>query len=68
MVKLTAEQQTSFIRAQPGAFAPASGAWGKRGATIVTLHSAKKSLVKEAMQLAWENTARKKRTGEAEEN
>jgi len=57
MVKLTPQQQESFIAAQPKAFQPASGAWGQRGATIVTLRSAKKSLVKEAMSLAWHNTA-----------
>lgn len=57
MVKLTAQEQASFIRAQPKAFQPASGAWGRQGCTIVTLRSAKKSLVKEAMSLAWRNTA-----------
>ena len=67
MVKLTPQQQAAFMSAQPGAFGPASGAWGKRGATIVTLRSAKTSLVKEAMQLAWQNTAPKKLTDEAED-
>jgi len=57
MVKLTPQQQESFIAAQPEAFKPASGAWGQRGATIITLRSARKSLVKEAMNLAWCNTA-----------
>jgi hypothetical protein len=57
MVKLTPEEQATFLTAQPAAFAPASGAWGRRGATIVQLKPAKKSLVKEAMQLAWRNTA-----------
>jgi hypothetical protein len=57
MVKLTSQQQASFVRAQPEAFRPASGAWGRRGCTIVTLRAAKKSLVKEAMTLAWRNTA-----------
>lgn len=57
MVKLTPQQQESFLRAAPNAFKPASGAWGRRGATIVTLRTAKLSLVKEAMNLAWRNTA-----------
>jgi hypothetical protein len=57
MVKLTPQQQQSFMQAAPNAFKPATGAWGQRGATIVTLRSAKKSLVKEAMNLAWHNTA-----------
>ena len=57
MVKLTPQQQLSFLQAQPEAFKPAAGAWGRRGATIVTLRKAKKSLVKEAMNMAWHNTA-----------
>ena len=64
MVKLTTEQQASFIRAQPKVFQPASGAWGRRGCTIVTLRRAKKSMVKEAMILAWRNTAPKRRVQE----
>jgi hypothetical protein len=67
MVKLTAEQQASFLSAQPAAFRPASGAWGRRGCTIVTLRSAKKSIVKEAMNLAWRNTAPQRLVEEAEE-
>ena len=57
MVKLTPQEQAAFMQAQPAVFARASGAWGGRGATIVTLRKAKKSLVKEAMSLAWRNTA-----------
>jgi len=57
MVKLTAGQQKSFVGLQPNAFKPAAGAWGRRGCTIVTLRRAKKSLVKEAMELAWNNVA-----------
>src|SRR2546426_5700970 len=33
MVKLTPEQQELFVRAQPLAFAPVKGAWGRAGAT-----------------------------------
>jgi hypothetical protein len=57
MVKLTRDQQASFLQAAPSAFEPASGAWGRRGATIVLLREAKKSLVKEALAVAWRNTA-----------
>src|SRR5216110_2773001 len=57
MVKLTPEQQQSFMQAAPNAFKPVAGAWGLRGATIVTLRAAKQSMVKEAMILAWRNTA-----------
>ncbi len=41
MVKLTPEQQAMFVRAQPGAFVPVKGAWGRRGATNVRLSKAK---------------------------
>jgi hypothetical protein len=57
MVKLTPDDQARFIAAQPQAFEPASGAWGRWGCTLVQLRSAKKSLVKEAMALAWRSTA-----------
>jgi hypothetical protein len=60
MVKLTPEQQATFIRAEPEAFHPASGAWGRRGCTIVCLKAAKKSMVMEALILAWRNTAPKR--------
>ena len=60
MVKLTADQQASFLHAEPDVFQPASGAWGRRGATIVRLRAAKKSRVREAMDAAWRNTAPKR--------
>jgi hypothetical protein len=67
MVKLKPEEQATFMRAQPNAFSPAAGAWGRRGCTIVTLRAAKKSLVKEAMSLAWKGTAPKRLLEEQEE-
>ena len=56
MVKLTPEQQELFVRSQPAAFAPATGAWGRGGSTSVRLPAAKKGAVREALTLAWENT------------
>lgn len=60
MVKLTPEQQTSFMRTEPDVFHPASGAWGRRGATLVELHDADESIVQEALTAAWRNTAPKR--------
>ncbi len=57
MVKLTPDQQAAVLRADPGVFEPAAGAWGRRGATIVRLEKAKKSAVREALDLAWRNAA-----------
>ena len=60
MVKLTAAQQTAFIRDDPDAFHPAKGAWGRGGATIVRLEEADDTLVQRALMTAWRNTAPKR--------
>lgn len=57
MVKLTADEQASFIRAEPAVYSPASGAWGRRGCTIVRLQIAKEITVIHALIAAWRNTA-----------
>jgi hypothetical protein len=59
MVKLTPQEQATFIQADSAAFYPASGAWGRHGSTMVRLRKAKKSLVREAILAAWRNTAPK---------
>jgi hypothetical protein len=63
MVKLTPEQQVRFVSDHPGAFAPAAGAWGRGGSTIVTLAAADTETLGEAMTLAWQAavTSRRKR-------
>jgi|SRR5947209_6618464 len=60
MVKLTADQQASVVRTEPNVFKPASGAWGRRGATIVQLGDADEATVRQALILAWRNTAPKR--------
>lgn len=60
MVKLLPDQQRTFLRTAAGAFAPAAGAWGQRGATIVHLSKADAAQVRQALDLAWRNTAPKK--------
>lgn len=60
MAKLTPEQQQNFLRTEPQSFHPASGAWGDRGATMITLDDANEDAVREALSLAWRNTAPKK--------
>jgi hypothetical protein len=57
MVKLTPEQQQSFLRTDARAFRPCSGAWGRSGSTNVHLASAKASTVKAALDIARENVA-----------
>ena len=60
MVKLTPEQQAPLLASEPDAFEPASGAWGRRGATLVRLKKARVATVRRALALAWRNTAPKK--------
>jgi hypothetical protein len=60
MVKLTPDQQAESIRSGAGEFEPAAGAWGRRGYTRVTLAAAHLLSVRQALTLAWRNTASKK--------
>jgi hypothetical protein len=59
MVKVTAEEQAALMASEPEAFHPASGAWGRRGCTIVRLRQAKVRTVRHALLSAWRNTAPK---------
>jgi len=59
MVSLTPEQQQSFVREHPGAFAPVKGAWGEKGATSVRLRAADEEALGEALTLAWRNAVEK---------
>lgn len=63
MVKLTPEQQQEFIDANSAAFAPASGAWGRQGCTMVNLANVDEESLGAAMTFDWQNTrdARKKK-------
>jgi hypothetical protein len=55
MVKLTPEQQRTFIRKTPKVFKPCSGAWGRQGATNVYLAAPKASMVRAALDTAAKN-------------
>ena len=52
MVALPPIDQDLFIQADPLAFVPVKGAWGKQGATNVRLGKATKALVKSALESA----------------
>jgi hypothetical protein len=60
MVKLTAEEQHYFSKAEPTVFVPVKGAWGRRGATSVNLKSAGKESLRKAIHAAWRHTAPKR--------
>jgi YjbR len=55
MVQLTPEQQELFVRTEPKTFRPVPGGWGKKGSTHVLLKTAKKTAVREALKVAWQN-------------
>jgi len=58
MVKLPPQQQSSLLESCPDVFIACKGAWGRSGCTLVRLPAAKKkSIVKAAIEIAFENIA-----------
>ncbi|MET0675390.1 MAG: MmcQ/YjbR family DNA-binding protein [Bradyrhizobium sp.] len=58
-LKLTAEQQSMLVDAEPEIFRPVPGGWGRQGYTNVRLAKADVTTLKSAMAMAWENVAPK---------
>lgn len=59
MVKLTPEQQTVLVEAEPEIFRPVPGSWGKHGNTNVRLAEADAKTLHSALTMAWKNVAPK---------
>jgi len=59
IAKLKPEQQETLLRTERNAFQPASGAWGKGGATVIDLELADENVVKSVLVAAWRNIAPK---------
>ena len=59
MVVLPPEEQERLVGTYPKVFAPAKGAWGKRGSTAVRLDAADKTTLKRAIEIAWRKRAPK---------
>jgi hypothetical protein len=59
MVKLTAEQQSMLVEAEPEVFRPVPGGWGKHGSTNVRLAKADQKTLQSALTMAWRNIAPK---------
>ncbi|HTU34504.1 MAG TPA: MmcQ/YjbR family DNA-binding protein, partial [Candidatus Acidoferrum sp.] len=57
MVKLTPVEQRMFMDAEPKAFQPAAGAWGRQGSTTVKLSLVGKATLRRAITAAWEFAA-----------
>src|SRR5947199_5670653 len=55
MAKLKPDQQQILLRTEENAFQPASGAWGRGGATIIDLELAEEKVVRSALTAAWKN-------------
>jgi hypothetical protein len=62
MVILPPEEQERFVRTLPMAFAPAKGAWGRRGSTCVRLEVVDGPTLQRAMEIAWRKRAPKRLT------
>jgi len=52
-------EQEMLVKAHPTVFKPCNGAWGRRGATNVSLRSALKPVIRRALLAAWRLTAPK---------
>jgi hypothetical protein len=59
-VKLPSEEQESFSKNYPDAFAPVKGGWGRQGATQVNLENVDPSALRRAMTAAYQNVASKR--------
>ena len=59
MVKLTPEQQSVLVAAEPEIFRPVPGGWGKHGSTNVRLAKADATTLKSALTQAWGNVTPK---------
>ncbi len=59
MVALLAEQQELAIAAEPEAFRPVPGGWGRDGATSVVLARVSNEWLERALHWAWERRAPK---------
>ena len=66
MVKLPVAEQARLMHIEPDVFQPATGAWGRRGYTIIQLAGADRVTTREALDAAWRNTAPKRLVKEFE--
>jgi hypothetical protein len=60
MVVLSPVEQKNFVQSNPGIFAPAKGAWGRRGSTHIHLASVDRRTLSDALNSAWNRRAPKR--------
>ena len=59
VIMLKPEQQALLMKSHPAVFSPASGGWGRRGATVVNFEAADEHSVREGLKLAYSSKASK---------
>ena len=57
VIRLTRDQQATFVAAAPKVFEPVSGGWGRLGTTVIRLEVADGATVQDALATAWCNVA-----------
>jgi hypothetical protein len=60
MVILPREDQERLVETHPLIFAPAKGAWGKRGSTSVRLENIDEAMLRRVIEIAWRKRAPKR--------
>ena len=60
MVILPPEEQARLVKDRSDIFAPAKGAWGKRGSTTVRLDGIDEPALRQVMEIAWRQRAPKR--------
>jgi hypothetical protein len=60
MIRLPVIHQSVFCSYDHSVFYPVPGTWGRQGATFVELKKVKKTVLKEALTIAYNNLATKK--------
>ena len=64
IIRLTRDQQATFVATAPEVFAPDSSGWGRLGSTVVRLEVADEATVQVAITAAWRNVAEVGRASE----
>jgi hypothetical protein len=59
VLKLTLDQQQSFIIELPEVFSPVPGGWGRMGMTLINLQAAEPAVMKGAVETAYRNLQQK---------
>jgi hypothetical protein len=57
VIRLTRDQQATFVATAPEVFAPDSSGWGRLGNTVIRLEVADEATVQVAVATAWSNVA-----------